>query len=64
MYNCPSQYIGDTVDKVEKDEKNVVSLDLTGEMTEADIMNLVLERIETGSTPGDKKRSSSICNIL
>ena len=65
MYNCPSQYIGDTVDKVEKDEKNVVSLDLTGEMTEADIMNLVLERIETGSRgPGDKKRSSSICNIL
>ena len=64
MYNCPSQYIGDTVDKVEKDEKNVVNLDLTGEMTESEIMSLVLERIETGSTPGDKKRSSSICNIL
>ena len=64
MDNCPSQYIGDTIDKVEKDEKNVVSLDITGEMTESEIMNLVLERIDTGSPPGDKKPSSSICNIL
>ena len=64
MYNCPSQYIGDTVDKVEKDEKNVVSLDITGEMTETEIMNLVLQRTNTVSPPGEKKRSSSICNIL
>ena len=58
------QYIGDTIDEIEKDEKNVVSLDVTGEMTESEIMNLVLQRIERGSPPGNKKQSSSICNIL
>ena len=58
------QYIGDTIDKIDKDEKNVVSLDVTGEMTESEIMNLVLKRIETESPPGKKKQSSSICNIL
>ena len=58
------QYIGDTIDEIEKDERNVVSLDVTGEMTESEIMNLVLQRIERGSPPGNKKQSSSICNIL
>ena len=58
------QYIGDTIDKIDKDEKNVVSLDVTGEMTESEIMNLVLKRIETESPPGNKKQSSSICNVL
>ena len=58
------QYIGDTIDKIDKDEKNVVSLDITGEMTESEIMNLVMQRIENESPPGEKKRSSSICNIL
>ena len=62
--NCPLQYIGDTIDEIEKDERNVVSLDVTGEMTESEIMNLVLQRIERGSPPGNKKQSSSICNIL
>ena len=58
------QYIGDTIDKIDKDEKNVVSLDVTGEMTESEIMNLVLKRMETESPPGNKKQSSSICNIM
>ena len=62
--NCPLQYIGDTIDKIEKDERNVVSLDVTGEMTESEIMNLALQRIETESPAGNKKQSSSICNIL
>ena len=57
--NCPLQYIGDTIDKIDKDEKNVVSLDVTGEMTESEIMDLVLQRIETESPPGNKKQSSS-----
>ena len=58
------QYIGDTIDKIDKDEKNVVSLDVTGEMTESQIMDLVLQRIETESSKGNKIQSSSICNIM
>ena len=58
------QYIGDTIDKIDKDEKNVVSLDVTGEMTESEIMDLVLQRIETESSKGNKIQFSSICNIM
>ena len=52
--------------KVEKDEKNVMRLEITGEMSKMEIMNLVLERTEKKKmiVAEDQKPKSKLCTIL
>ena len=66
--NLPlSQSIVDLMEsqKVEKDEENVVTVEITGEMTRLEIMNLVLEKTERKTTvKDDQTPKSKLCNIL
>ena len=51
---------------MEKDEENVMRLEITGEMTKMDIMNLVLERTEKKkiTLKDDQRPKSKLCTIL
>ena len=51
---------------VEKDEENVMEVEITGEMTKMEIMNLVLKRTEKKKmiAKDDQEHKSKLCNIL
>ena len=51
---------------VEKDEENVMEVEITGEMSKMEIMNLVLEKTERKKmiAKDDQEQKSKLCNIL
>ena len=51
---------------MEKDEENVMEVEITGEMSKMEIMNLVLEKTERKKmiAKDDQEQKSKLCNIL
>ena len=51
------------MDNVERDEENVVTVEVQEGMTEEEIMDLVLQRVD-GDLPLKEEPSTNLCNTL
>ena len=62
--NFYHQSIGDSIDVISKEEENVVSVKITGEMSRKEIMTRVLKADGELPSPSKDTQRSKLCNII
>ena len=55
--------VGDAIEKIRKDEENVVTVQVREDMTREEVMELVYQRVDQ-ELPLKEDVTSSTCNIL